>query len=207
MLKLKIFLLSVLSFSVLINAQTFEGLIIYQSSHLLHISTTKVFIKDDKIRTQIYIDSQPVSNYSLNLSGKLYIISDIKESIIKNKQKKEVENIKRMPKKRESILGYACSLYKENRNTPYGKDVMIYYIADSLKVKNSSTNSVCKNGRIVLKSIQKKDGYEYINEAVEVLPMKLDNSLFKLPDYPIKEVNMRTVAAPYISEPASYKNH
>ena len=199
MLKLKIFLLSVLSFSVLINAQTFEGLIIYQSSHLLHISTTKVFIKDDKIRTQIYIDNQPVSNYSLNLSGKLYIISDIKESIIKNKQKKEVENIKRMPKKRESILGYACSLYKENRNTPYGKDIIINFISDSLKTDKKLYSSFVKNGHIVLKSIQKKDGYEYINEAVEILPKKLDNSFFELPDYPIKEVDMRTLAVPYIS--------
>jgi hypothetical protein len=180
----------IFSYSVLIKSQTFEGLIQYQSSHQIHVNVSEIFIKDNKCKSQFYIDNIPLTSYSLCIGRDWYIVSDLNGLIKKEKNKTEKGNIKLIKnKKKEFILGYACTLYKEERNTPYGKDIMIYYIADSLKANNQNGSKIVKNGRIVLKSVQKTEHGIYENEAVEIKEMKLDDNLFKLPDYPIKEVD------------------
>ena len=189
-------------FSVLINtvnAQTFEGKIQYISLYLDHKTIANVFIKDNKCRTKRYLDDIPLTGYTMNLGSNWYRISDLQELIKNEKTKKVNGNIKLMKNKnKELILGYTCTLYKEKRNTPYGKDIMIYYIADSLKANNQNGSGNVRNGRIVLKSIQKIEGGTYETEAIDIKEMKLDDKFFELPDYPIKEVDFEKLSKQYV---------
>ncbi|MEN8121679.1 MAG: hypothetical protein ABFS35_15110 [Bacteroidota bacterium] len=173
MLKL---ILLIFFFSVIINAQTFEGAIQYENLYHEHIVISEVFIKDNKCKTQLNVDGIPLSTYSLSLGSVWFCISGLKETIKKSKHKIVKGNIKLMKnKKKELILGYTCTLYKEKRDTPYGKDIMIYYIADSLKANNQNSSLTVREGRVVLKSIQKTEQGIYENEAIEIKKMKLDD--------------------------------
>ncbi|MBN1251318.1 MAG: hypothetical protein JXR51_16125 [Bacteroidales bacterium] len=186
-------LLPMFLFSVLIKAQTFEGLIQYQSRQQGHIMTSEYFIKNSKSKIQLYLDDIAFSGYSLNLGSDLYNISELNKLIKKSKNKIVKGNIKLMKnKKKELILGYTCTLYEEERDTPYGN--IIYYISDSLKANNQNGSKRVRNGRIVLKSVQST----YEVEAIEIKKMKLEDKLFELPDYPIEEVDFEKLTKQYV---------
>lgn len=188
-------------FSVSISAQSFEGEIKYEHSYEGHIIIAEAFIKENKCKTQRYVDGIRLSTHSLSLGRDWYSISGAQELIKKNKYKTVNEQIKLIKgKKKGLILGYTCTVYKEKRDTPYGKDIMIYYLADSLKAYNQNGLQYIRNGRIVLKRIQKTERGIYEDEAIEIKEMKLDDKLFELPDYPIIEVDFEKLSKQYIKE-------
>ncbi len=198
MIKLISIILPIFFFSITISAQSFEGKIQYIRFANDHIFVNDVFIKGHKCKTQLYIDDIKIPIYSLLLGSVRFNISDLKELIKKQKNKTVKGNIKLMRnRKKELILGYTCRLYKEKRDTPYGKDIMIYYIADSLKANNQNEALYVRNGRLVLKFVQKTERGIYENEAIEIKEMKLDDKFFELPDYPIKEVDFEKISKQY----------
>lgn len=202
-----IILLYLFFFIGFINAQNFEGRIDYLFLNKPTSTSINFFeefyIKNDKAKTQRYLNEIKFNGYSLNIKNSYYNVNVLEEKIgknfkslsINNIQKKDV-NLKKLNKK-EIILGYNCTIYKENRNTIFGKDIVFYSIADSLKADKSNGSRNVKNGRIVLKHIQKTDGGTYEVEAIEVKEMKLDDKLFELPDYPIKEVDFEKLSKQY----------
>ena len=184
-----------------LSAQTFEGKIIYKNKLKYATIISTLFIKGDSCRVKRSINNSEVHRYTLVINNQSYIVDENTHNILKDTSNSILANNLDLIelKKKETIQGYDCSIYKENKKAVNDKNGIYLSVANSL-FTNIKITSLAVNGKIILKSILKTSDYEYINEAVEVLPMKLDNSLFELPNYPIRKVNMENMAMPLLIE-------
>jgi len=184
-----------------ICAQFFEGKVTYKSTHKAHTTIDESHIKGNRLKTQLYIDGLALPVFSISIDKERFSINETNLVIKKRKNKLEYTNseYKRLRKK-ETVLGYECSIYKQKRHTPYGEDIMFYSVADSLKVDNKYGNHWVLNNRIILKSVQKTENGSYPVEAIELKAMQLNDSIFELPDYPIIEVDFEKLSKKVIKE-------
>jgi hypothetical protein len=201
---LAISLFIILSFAI--TAQTFEGKIKYKAEKLMPsgniICIVDIFVKANKSRMEMSINDTKLSSYSLVVGKETYHVPEFEEIIRKEKKHKSNEHeseLKRL-KKKCSILGYSCTQYKKKRNTPYGQEIVIYEVADSLKVDSLNNFGRIINGKIVLRNTLITENDTYIEEAIELKETPLPDSLFILPDYPIIEVNFEKLSKKYIKE-------
>jgi hypothetical protein len=182
------------------NAQLFQGKIDYKYTGInknIIINKTK-FIKDSRCKYKSQINNMESSTYSIIIGDKLFIINDNKRNILQDTSFSIIAESGLIKlKKEESILGYKCSVYKKKDGTASNKNVVYWIVAKSLSTNVKDPN-IAINGKIILKTILKTEKGTYVNEAVEIIPMKLDDKLFELPDYPIKKVDMSKMAIPLL---------
>ena len=199
---LAISLFIILSFAI--TAQTFEGKIKYKAEKLMPsgniIRIVDIFVKANKSRMEMSINDTKLSSYSLTVGAETYHVPEFENTIKKEKKRGLDKRRLKKLKKKCYILGYSCTQYKEKRNTPYGQEIVIYEVADSLKVDSLNNFGRIINGKIVLRNTLITENDTYIEEAIELKETPLPDSLFILPDYPIIEVNFEKLSKKYIKE-------
>lgn len=211
MLKLYFLVLTMVFFESDILAQDFEGKITYMNlmgaPSFINV-VTEVYIKGNKAKTFKSVNNVRMDSYVLNLQNQFYVVHENTELISKESKSESakmenniiIDGLRQLNRK-ENILGYSCTLYRKDRTNNFGKDIIIYSIADSLGA--DITNGYMIDGLgIVLKIVQKTAEKITITEAVEIDKMTLEDDFFTLPEYPIKEVNFKTLSNKYLN-----KNH
>jgi hypothetical protein len=99
----------------------------------------------------------------------------------------------RKTKYKKKILGYDCEKYEVEPDF-FGSDYESFEIwtNDSLKIGQTSFALLYyKDIGLVFKSIQKFTKFTVYTNLIGIKPMKLDDGIFELPDYPINDIDMR----------------
>ena len=195
--KKAIILILFVIFEIYSIAQTFEGKITYWGVYGSHNVERYFFIQGDKYRSEMNLNNLELPVYILYNGSFCYYISDIYQNISKDTSNINARYKIRKTKKEETILGYKCSVYRSIRNTDFGKDTLLLYVADSLKTGIDEQTGISYSGKIILKQVQLKNGKKYVSQAVEIKKEQFSDELFELPDYPVEEVDMRKMAGKY----------
>jgi hypothetical protein len=194
-----------------VNAQKFEGKIKYieqtqNNGQFLKTSydTVSLWVKDNKIKifntlfpdNEVYVLNKKV--YYVNTHQekiKCDISSDSAFKLIEKRNRSLLQT-----RYKETILSYPCQKFSLKERTNLGTEFYDFWISDKWSVGQSWSYYVMENIGIVLKfSINIQNGNVY-SIASEIVPMKLDDKQFELPNYPIVEVDMARLTGAYIHE-------
>jgi len=197
----KLSLLLILSFLFIsINAQFFEGKIVYKIKLKNSTITKNILFKGNRCRIETSFANIKFPKYSVIINNELYFIDKNMRIILKDTSSNNTfnDNFIKLNKK-EVLLGYKCSVYKNSIENTNNKNLIFITVANSLET-DIKIPSIAVKGNIILKTIQKNSDYQYTMEVVKIIPMRLDKNLFKLPEYPIREVSMAAMVGQVILE-------
>jgi hypothetical protein len=193
-----------------INAQNFEGKLIYvakfinKSNLSIITDTTKLYIKENMLRASHSASSTSETYF---ISGKFYNVNKAAQVIILDTSKISAEDIfenkmlrLRKTKFKKKINKQLCIKYemeaKENNDIIYSS----FWLTNKWNIIFSFSNYLFKGKGIVVKAEKYSKNITLILNLIEISPMSLDNSFFKLPDYPIEMMNLNSLSKAYIKE-------
>jgi hypothetical protein len=208
----QVLMLLLLSLSIVSNAQNFEGKIVYVSqmsgkkqSSQAFCDTLTIFIKGNNCKSG---HSNPIfsSNTSYVLENKQFYVDerfkkikfDISDTLGILREKK-TDNLLQT-KYKEKIKSYQCQKYILEEKNMQGKEYTEFWITNKWTVDQSYSYYLMKGIGIALKVVGDYPSGKMVQIATEITPMKLDDKLFELPDYPIERVDMSKLAKAYLKE-------
>jgi len=176
-----------------VTAQTFEGIIKFQAfkitnekkkpyydeTNYIKESSLKSFMIDDRLfrDTNIYLLENSKSTFTINHNNKT-----ISNDTSRCNSYYDFKDLKKTKKKKD-ILGYNCTLFKG--------DKMEYWITKDLTTKINYGFEYWKEyGTTLEMKTYLPNNTVIIKEATEIIPQKLSDEFFSLPDYPITKVSM-----------------
>jgi hypothetical protein len=209
-----IFFLLLFFFSPLIFSQEFEGILTYknefypripnygiQNNGQKSIDTVFLFYKEGKIKILMPF----LHGMILCLGDEEYYVFQ-KELVRHAGYKNDLEKLDsisfyiKKTRHKEKVLRYECEKY-EVLPDYYGDgyESISFWSTNLLKLgKINVNNYYFKDFGVVFKSIMKFEAGIHIEQLIDIKQTGLDNKIFELPDYPIREVDMNKLSKQYV---------
>jgi hypothetical protein len=211
-----IFVLLVFVFNMICYGQDFEGIITYtdefngyQKNYANRVDSITFYIKGNMVKFKSV--TLPEYRYTLIKNGRCYYISTINNSITEDISYDPTRSfydellIPNESSNKEKITNFYCEKYQGLRNLNGMEEKTDLFISDTLITQVNFSYLFIKNIGIVIKLIQEFDFGIRITLIDKITPIKIDDSFFDLPDFPIVKKDMANFSKVYLNSKKDIK--